>query len=122
VSPATFSPPGETTAPLRLLDHVPGFVWQMPLLSRGDIDISALRVGPRIELGWLARIGMHPNIRQIHAGQRLHPGSQSLRQAKGRCDLAPLYHQAWTVVQDLVRRHWRRARLLHRGFVNPAGQ
>ena len=66
---------------MRLLDDVPSLVRQVPLLSRRDVDVAALRVGQGVELRGLGRVVVNLDVVQGDAGQRLDAGLEVVWQA-----------------------------------------
>ena len=66
---------------LRLLYYMPGFMRQVRLLPRSNVDVGSLRIGQRIELRGLGRVVMNLDIVQGDAGKRFDTGLQVVGQA-----------------------------------------
>ncbi len=65
----------------RLLRDVPGFVRQVPVLSRRQVDLAAERIGRRAVARRSGRAVMHAHAVQVDAGQVLDAALQRVGQA-----------------------------------------
>ncbi len=63
---------------LALLRDMPGLVRQVLLLARRDVDLLALRIGQRVQLRRLGRVGLHPHVRHVDPRERLDPVLQAV--------------------------------------------
>jgi hypothetical protein len=63
---------------LHLLHDMPGLVGQMLLLSGADVDVCALSVGQRVELGWTAGVEVDPHRVERDTRERFDPGFEAV--------------------------------------------